>query len=95
MQKQREILNEKKLAERKKQLDQFMRQSEQNDGPKRPMSSRAARSVLTGTDPNQIPQASLSSSSRTPTDDERKKMEARKMLAETLRKEVINNNNKK
>jgi len=73
-----------------------MRQSEQNDGPKRPMSSRAARSVLTGTDPNQIPQSSLSSSSsnRTQTDEDRKKMEARKILAETLRKEVINNNKK-
>jgi hypothetical protein len=93
MQKQREILNEKKLVERKKQLEKFMRQTEENNGPKRPMSSRAARSVLSGADPTQIPQANLSSN-KTNTDDEKKKIEARKMLAETLRKEVINNNKK-
>ena len=57
------------------------------------MSSRAARSVLSGADPTQIPQANLSSN-KTNTDDEKKKIEARKMLAETLRKEVINNNKK-
>lgn len=86
MQKQREILNQKKLVERKKQLDQFMRESEQNEGIKRPMSSRAARSVLAGAEPNQLQSVREN--------DDKKKIEARRALAETLRKEVINNSKK-
>ena len=90
MEKQRELLTEKKRVERQKQLENFMQQSNGEEGSlmqARPMSSRAARSVLAGAEPNQIPQSSLSSNK---SDQERKKMEARKALAETLKKEVIN-----
>lgn len=87
MQKQRELLAEKKRVEREKQLDKFMRQSEQSGAPKRPQSSRAARSLLSGADPQDIKQVPAGSSRG---DDERKRIEARKALAETLKKEVIN-----
>lgn len=85
MQKQRDLLAEKKKVEREKQLEKFMRESEKSGEPVRPMSSRAAKSILKDAEPNQLSQNAL---------DERKKLEARKALAETLKKEVINNNRK-
>lgn len=81
------MLNEKKKIERQKQLDAFMRESEKSGEPKRPMSSRAARAVLSGADPADLQQPSSNSRS----EEERKKMEARRALAETLKREVINN----
>lgn len=86
MRKQREILTERKKIERQKQLEQFMHESKKSGEPVRPMSSRAARSVLSGADPSDMQQPISNSRS----EEERKKMEARKALAETLRKEVIN-----
>lgn len=88
MRKQRDLLNEKKKIERQKQLDAFMRESEKSGEPQRPMSSRAARAVLSGADPIDLQQP-LSRSSRD--EEERKKLEARRALAETLKREVINN----
>lgn len=85
MQKQRELLAEKKKVERQKQLEKFMHESEKSGEPIRPMSSRAARSVLQDAEPSELSKSSQ---------DERKKLEARKALAETLKKEVINNNRK-
>lgn len=95
MQKQRDLLTEKKNAERQKQLDQFVRDSERENGGEqaRPMSSRAARKLLAGAEASDIAPSSSSSSS-TLSNDDRKKMEARKALAETLKKEVINNSKK-
>ena len=86
MRKQRDVLAEKKRHEREKQLDQFVRQSEQAGQPMRPMSSRAARNILSGAEPGEINQTSSRS------EEERKRLEARKALAETLKKEVIYNN---
>lgn len=82
MRKQRDILTERKRVERQKQIDELVNESRRTGD--RPMSSRAARSVLSGADPTEISQ-SISGS-----DQERKKIEARKALAETLRKEVVN-----
>ena len=87
MRKQREILTEKKRQERQKQLDKFMHESERSGDPVRPMSSRAARSVLSGADPS-------TSTSQLQSQEERKRLEARLALAETLKKEVIYNNKK-
>jgi hypothetical protein len=98
MRKQRDLLNEKKKVERQKQLDQFMRDSERSGEPVRPMSSRAARSVLSGADPTDLQRqtaataANAGNSSRS--EEERKKLEARRALAETLKREVINNSKK-
>lgn len=89
MRKQRDLLNEKKKIERQNQLDRFMRESEKSGEPKRPMSSRAARSLLSGADPVDLQQPLSSSRS----EEERKKLEARKALAETLKREVIHNSN--
>lgn len=91
MRKQRDLLNEKKKIERQKQLDEFMRQSEKSGEPTRPMSSRAARAVLSGADPVDLQQPL----SRSRDEEERKKLEARRALAETLKREVINNTSKK
>lgn len=100
MEKQRDILTEKKRAERQKQLEQYMLQEQRQGGPAgpsmaaassgrgRPMSSRAARSVLRGAEAEDIPQAALNA--RSASDEERKRQEARRALAETLKKEVIN-----
>jgi hypothetical protein len=95
MQKQRDLLAEKKRVEREKQLEQFVRDSERQNGGEqlRPMSSRAARKVLNGVEPSDIAQAASSSNS-TRSEEERKRLEARKALAETLKKEVINNSKK-
>lgn len=90
MQKQRELLAEKKKIERQKQLDKFMKESEKSGEPVRPMSSRAARSVLSGAEPSDIKKSTSSGES----EEERKKIEARKALAEILKKEVINNSKK-
>lgn len=87
MRKQRDLLNEKKKIERQKQLDAFMRESEKSGEPKRPMSSRAARAMLSGADPVDLQQPM----SRSRDEEERKKLEARRALAETLKREVINN----
>ena len=54
----------------------------------RPMSSRAARSVLRGAEAQDLPQAALNAKSVS--DEERKRVEARRALAATLKKEVIN-----
>lgn len=92
MEKQRDILTEKKRVERQKQLEQYMRQEQRQGGAPggagRPMSSRAARSVLRGAEAEDIPQAALNAKSAS--DEERKRAEARRALAETLKKEVIN-----
>ncbi len=64
-----------------------MHESEKSGDPVRPMSSRAARNVLQGHEPN-------NDTSSKSAQEERKKLEARKALAETLKKEVINNNHK-
>lgn len=98
MEKQRDILTEKKRAERQQQLEQYMRQEQRQGaapgpaGPSmtaaRPMSSRAARSVLRGAQAEHIPQATLNAKSAS--DEESKRQEARRALAETLKKEVIN-----
>ncbi|RNA16661.1 cilia- and flagella-associated 36 isoform X1, partial [Brachionus plicatilis] len=85
MRRQRDILAEKKRVERQKQIDELVRESRRTGD--RPMSSRAARSVLSGADPADINHSSSSS------DEQRKKIEARKALAETLRKEVVNKKN--
>lgn len=87
MRKQRDLLNKKKNEERQKQLDAFMRESERSGEPRRPMSSRAARAVLSGADPVDL-QHPISDSKA---EEERKKLEARRALAETLKREVINN----
>lgn len=89
MRKQRDLLNEKKRLERQKQLDQFTREAERGGAPKRPMSSRAARSVLSGADPVELQQQQQPRS-----DEERKRLEARRALAETLKREVVNNSKK-
>lgn len=89
MQKQRDLLAEKKKIERQKQLDMFMKsEAESSGGLERPMSSRAARKVLQGADPTDIKEATSVSH------EDRKRLEARKALAETLKKEVINNSKK-
>jgi hypothetical protein len=90
MKRQRDLLTERKRVERQKQLDQFMDQeADRNGGANaRPMSSRAARKILSGADPTDVKEAT-SSSSRS--DEERKRLESRKALAETLKKEVIQN----
>ena len=92
MRKQRDILTEKKRVERQKQLDMFMDLAKKEGGNSRPMSSRAARKILSGADPTEIKEAT-SSSSRS--DEERKRLEARIALAETLKKEVINSSKSK
>lgn len=83
MRRQRDILAEKKRVERQKQIDELVKESRRTG--ERPMSSRAARSVLSGADPAEMTQSG--------SDEERKKLEARKALAETLRKEVVNRKN--
>ena len=94
MQKQRDLLTEKKRVEREKQLEQFVRDSERQNGGEqmRPMSSRAARKVLNGAEPSDITQTASSNSTRS--EEERKRLDARRALAETLKKEVINNSKK-
>jgi len=92
MEKQRHLLTEKKRAERARQLEQYMASTKSGGGggasaQARPMSSRAARSVLKGADAEDIPQASLNTKSVS--DEERKRAEARRALAETLKREVI------
>ena len=92
MEKQRQLLTEKKRAERARQLEQYMASSKAGGGggaaaQARPMSSRAARSVLKGAEAEDLPQASLNAKSVT--DEERKRVEARRALAETLKREVI------
>lgn len=82
MRRQRDILADKKRIERQKQIDELVKESRRTGD--RPMSSRAARSVLSGADPAEINQSLAGS------EEERKKIEARKALAETLRKEVVN-----
>ena len=89
MRKQRDILAERKRIERQNQLNELVKDSKRNGDLERPMSSRAARSVLSGADPTDI-----KNSMRENSDEERKKIEARKALAETLRKEVVNNSRK-
>jgi hypothetical protein len=98
MRKQREILLQKKQAERQKQLDSFVKETE-NTKNFRPMSSRAARAVLAH--PDNATKLADSSSSKTASkqssiDDEKdkKKLDARRALAEVLKKEVINNTKK-
>lgn len=88
MRKQRDLLNEKKKIERQQQLDEFVHESKRSGEPARPMSSRAARAVLSGADPIDLQQP-LSSRRA---EEESKKLEARRALAETLKREVINNN---
>ena len=99
MRKQRELLGEKKHVERQKQLEQFVRRAEHTGEPQRPMSSRAARSVLSGVEPEQIVTAALQSSSSLSSGgsggEERKRLEARKALAATLKREVIGKSNYK
>ena len=94
MQKQRDLLTEKKRVEREKQLEQFVRDSERQNGGEqtRPMSSRAARKVLNGAEPSDIEQTASSNSTRS--EEERKRLDARRALADTLKKEVINNSKK-
>lgn len=97
MEKQRALLTEKKRAERQTQLDHYLSQnsndshrSHANNSPMqaRPMSSRAARSLLKGVDSSQLPQSTLNTKSVS--DEDRKRAEARRALADTLKKEVIN-----
>ena len=88
MEKQRELLTEKKRVERQKQLDQYVRANGEKANQVRPMSSRAARSLLKGAESDDLPQSTLNTKSIT--DEERKRAEARRALAETLKKEVIN-----
>ena len=94
MQKQRDLLAEKKNIERQKQLAAFVDDQRNNNGaPLRPMSSRAARKVLDGAEPSDIAQAASAANS-TRSEEERKRLEARRALAETLKKEVINSSKK-
>jgi hypothetical protein len=84
MRKQRELLLERKRIEREKQLQNYVKESEKHEP--RPMSSRTARASLDGVEPKKT---------NPEEEKERKKLEARRALAETLRKEVINNSSKK
>lgn len=93
MEKQRELLTEKKRVERQKQLDQYVRAHDSTVlNHTRPMSSRAARSLIKGAESEDIPQSTLNAKSVS--DEERKRVEVRRALAETLKKEVINQSRK-
>lgn len=85
MRKQRELLIERKRIEREKQLESFVKESEKQKEA-RPMSSRVARAVLDGVEPTIIANKTLNADE----EKERKKLEARRALAEKLKKEVIN-----
>ena len=98
MQKQREILAERKRIEREYELAKFVNE-EKSDEPtsqnfNRPMSSRAARKVLSGVDPSKIKE-SVDQTSYLTSEEERRRLEARKALAETLKREVIQNSGSK
>lgn len=96
MRKQREILLQKKQTERQLQLDSFVKETE-NTKNFRPMSSRAARAVLANPEnANKLVDSSKEATKKSSIDDEkeRKRLEARRALAEVLKKEVINNSKK-
>jgi len=84
MRKQRELLLERKRIEREKQLQNYVKESEKHEP--RPMSSRTAKASLDGVEPKKT---------NPEEEKERKKLEARRALAEILRKEVINSSSKK
>ena len=86
MRKQRELLLERKRIEREKQLENYVKDTQKIEP--RPMSSRAARASLDGADP-------VVNKSSAEDEKERKKLEARRALAETLKKEVIKSSSKK
>ena len=86
MRKQRELLLERKRIEREKQLETYVKNNEKHEP--RPMSSRAAKASLDGVEP-------VVNKKNTDDEKERKKLEARRALAETLKKEVIKNSSKK
>jgi len=98
MRKQRELLLEKKKVEREKQLEKFVKESEKTDNF-RPMSSRAARVALQNSDASTASGTSASHTQPTKVDaqddKEKKALEARRALANTLKREVLNNFNKK
>jgi hypothetical protein len=84
MKQQRDILTENKRLERQKELDKFVNnQSESGGQPQRPMSSKAARNYLSSG-------SNSLNTSKSSDSEEMKRAEARRALADTLKREVIN-----
>ena len=85
MRKQREVLLERKRIEREKQLESYVKNTAKSEP--RPMSSRTARAALDG-------ETTVNTKTSAEDEKERKKLEARRALAETLKKEVIKSSKK-